>query len=440
MRLAYALVSVTLCANPEVDRIFAPYAKPGSPGCAVGVLKDGKTVLSKGYGLADLDQNIAISPKTRFYMASVSKQFTSLALLIAEKEGKLRLDDSVRKWVPEMPAYAEGITIRRMLDHTAGLRDYLALWGMRGFSNESVLRLGPTLDLIARQTALNYPAGSDYSYSNSGYLLATVALERATGKTLAQWTREKIHAPLEMHASRFQDDHGEPVPDRAHGYHRRNGFKTVDVGFDLVGSGGMYSNIDDMLKWARNFDEKTVAGGLLEPLYMPGKLADGRPTPGGYALGMINKDGTISHAGGASGYSTFFLRVPAANVTVVCLCNLGGAPVAELAHRTAAVFGAPAGPAAPARPKAEAVMKWNGEEQEKLAGSYWSEELESVWKIHSKNGTLWLRNAGEDIRIEKYKDGYRAGGYTLQLAGDRLEAGAGRARGIVFTRRAAESR
>ena len=238
----------------RVDSIFAKDAKPGSPGCAVGVLERGVTAFAKGYGHGDLEQNIPLTPRSRFYMASVSKQFTSMALLLAEEEGTLRLDDSIRKFVPELPAYADGITIRRMLDHTAGLRDHLALWALRGFGTESVLKESPTVALIARQKALNFAPGTDHNYSNSGYLLAAVALHRATGKRLEAYAHEKIYKPLEMQSTRFQADHGEPIPDRAHGYHRRDGvWKTADVGFDIIGSGGVYSNIEDMLRWARNF-------------------------------------------------------------------------------------------------------------------------------------------------------------------------------------------
>jgi len=422
LALAFAL---TAFANDKVDAIFAGYTKPGSPGCAVGVLQDGKTVLAKGYGLADLDHQIKIDARSRFYMASVSKQFTSMALLIAEKEGKLSLDDSVRKWIPEMPAYADGITIRRMLDHTSGLRDYLMLWQMRGFSNESVLKQAPTLALIARQKALNFPIGSDYNYSNSGYLLAAIALERATGKTLAQWTREKIHAPLEMTASRFQDDHGDPVPNRAHGYHLRGGaFKTVDVDFDLVGSGGMYSNIEDMLKWARNFDEQTVGKGLFDKLTTPAKPA------GNYALGIINRDGTLSHSGGASGYSTYLLRIADKKLTVVCLCNIGGTPVARLAEQTANAFGAniavskSAAPAKPARKKLDAPSS--------LGGIYWSDELETIWRITVKDGAAQLHTDGGSYPIT---GDYQAGAFTLKLTEAGFLVGSGRAHGIVFMRR-----
>jgi len=442
------LLAIAAFASGEketrVDSIFANYQRPGSPGCAVGVLQRGMTVLAKGYGIGDLEHNIPLTPRTRFYMASVSKQFTSMALLMAERDGKLRLDDSIRKYVPELPAYADGITIRRMLDHTAGFRDYLALWALRGFSNDSVLREGPSLALIARQKALNFPPGASQNYSNSGYLLAAVALQRATGKPLHVYAEEKIYGPLEMLSTHFQADHSDPVPDRAHGYHRREGrWKTADVAFDVIGSGGMYSTIEDMLRWARNFEKPLVGEGLLKTLQTPGTLLDGSRTPGGYALGMIERDGTYSHSGGATGYSTFLLRVPKSEVTVVCLCNIGGEGVESLAGQVAAVY---TGDRTPIReiatPKARPAVAWRPAEMSQLTGNYWSEELFSVWQFVQKDGTLWLQSDGPEIAVKSFGEGlYGAGGFELKPARNAdglltgLEVSVGRARGISFVRR-----
>ena len=450
MRLILVLAFTAIAAHAagdseqQVDSIFAKYAEPGSPGCAVGVLQRGATVLAKGYGLADLEHQIPMTAATRVYMASVSKQFTAMSLLMAEEEGKLRLDDSIRKYVPELPAYADGVSIRRMLDHTSGLRDYLALWGLRGFSNESVLREGPTLALLARQRALNFTPGTAYNYSNSGYLLAAVALQRATGKPLQVYAQERIFKPLEMQSSRFQADHGEPLPGRAHGYQQRGGsWRIVDVGFDLVGSGGMYSNIPDMLRWARNFDQPVIAGDLLATLQTPGKLNDGRRTPSGYALGIREADGTYSHGGAASGYSTFFLRVPKQELTVVCLCNIGGAPVARLAEQVAAVYsGAAPRASEPAEPKPRAASAWKPGEMEPLTGSYWSEELFSVWQLSIRGGKLFAQTDGNELPILPFGNGsYGAGGFDLKPARNAkgqvtgFDVSAGRAGGIVFVRR-----
>jgi len=424
----------------RVDSIFARYAKPGSPGCAVGVLKSGVTVLAKGYGYGDLEHNIALTPRSRLYMASVSKQFTSMSLLLAEKDGKLSLDDSIRKYVPELPAYADGIPIRRLLDHTAGFRDYLSLWALRGYSNESVLREGASLALITRQKALNFPPGTSYNYSNSGYLLAAVALQRATGKPLAEYAQEKLYRPLEMLSSNFQADHSVPIPDRAHGYRREDGvWKTSDVGFDVIGSGGMYSNIEDMMRWERNYEKPAVGGELLKTLQTPGKLVDGQRTPGGYALGMIERDGMYFHSGGASGYSTFLLRVPKHQVTVVCLCNIGAASVERLSQQVAAVYtGEPLAERDPIAPRAPATAAWKSGEQAKLVGSYWSEELFSVWQFAIRDGKLWMQSDGPELAVTPAGDGlYRAGGFEIKPASDGsgFQVSVGRAQGISFVRR-----
>lgn len=440
---AIAFAGATFAAGDHekrVDDVFAQYAKPGSPGCAVGVLQGGVTVLAKGYGYGDLEHNIPLTPQTRFYMASVSKQFTSMSLLLAEQDGKLSLDDSIRKYVPEMPAYADGITIRRMLDHTAGLRDYLALWALRGFSNDSVLKEGASVALIARQKALNSPPGTSYNYSNSGYLLAAVALQRATGKPLEVFAKERIYKPLEMRSTNFQADHSIPIPDRAHGYHHAGGsWKTADVAFDVIGSGGMYSNIEDMLRWARNYEKPVVGAALLKTLQTPGKLVDGRRTPGGYALGMIERDDTYFHSGGAIGYSTFILRVPKQKVTVVCLCNIGSAPVERLSQEVAAVYtGQEVTARDPAVPKAPESVAWKKGEQERLAGSYWSEELFSVWQFAQRDGKLWLKSDGPELLITPVGEGlYRAGGFEIKAApGDSgFTVSVGRAQGISFARR-----
>ncbi|HEU0121171.1 MAG TPA: serine hydrolase domain-containing protein [Bryobacteraceae bacterium] len=442
----WLITAAAVAAQTEeagVDAIFAPYRAAGSPGCAVGVLQNGRTALAKGYGLADLEQNIPITPQSRFYMASVSKQFTSLALLLAEADGKLRLDKSIRTYIPELPVYAETIPLYRALDHTAGFRDFLSLWDMRGYSNESVLREAPSFAMIARQRALNFEPGSQYSYSNSGYLLAAIALQRATGKPLAEFARDRIFTPLGMRASAFQADHSAPIPRRAHGYRKSEGaWKTTDVNFDVTGSGGLYSNIEDMLRWARNFEEPVVGKELLTRLQTPGHLADGRPTPGGYALGIIKRDGTYSHSGGANGYSTFFLRVPERRLTIICLCNIGAAGVDTLASRVAAVYGATFRPAVPAPPIKPLPTGWKQGEQDALAGSYWSEELHAVWQLQTRNGALWLETDGASLPVHPQEGGgYRAGLFQLRAESSAngpvtaFTATVDRARGVSFVRR-----
>jgi CubicO group peptidase (beta-lactamase class C family) len=421
----------------QTDAIFAKLSQPGAPGCAVGVLERGETRHRKGYGLADVEQNVALTPESRFYLASVSKQFTALAALIAEKEGKLSLDDPLSKHVPEMPAYAAKIPLRRMLDHTAGLRDYLALWDLKGWSNNSALQPEPTLALIARQQALDFEPGTDYSYSNSGYFLMSVVIERTTGRNLGDYLEEKVFRPLGMSATRVQHDHMALVPNRAHGYAKAEaGFRLLDVNFDVMGSGGVYSNVDDLLKWARNFDERKVAGDLLDRLSDPGKLADGRETPTGYAFGLRRtKFGDvveISHGGSAPGYRTFFARYPEQKVAVVALCN-GDANSQAIAQQTAAVWLGVRMPEAPAPLKSEVGLPARA--MSGLLGAWWSPELESVWRFEERGGQVFLLTDGRPRLVTETAQGkLRAGSATLSMGEVALTVDTGRARGIRFTR------
>ncbi|MBK5293233.1 MAG: beta-lactamase family protein [Acidobacteriia bacterium] len=428
-----------------IDGIFQPLAGRAAPGCAVGVLHNGRT-FAKGYGMADLEQGIALTPQSRFYMASVSKQFTAMAVLLAEQEGKLRLDDPLTRHIPEMPGYASGIPLRRMLDHTAGLRDYLALWNLKGWSTNSVLREAPTLSLVARQKALDFAPGEDHSYSNTGYFLMALVIERATGMNLNAYLQERLFIPLGMRATRFQHDHSDPVPNRAHGHAKSgDGWKIHDTSFDLAGSGGLYSNVEDMLVWARNFEDPKVGAKLLPALAAPGVLNDGRTTPNGYALGLRRATGngllTISHSGGAIGYRTFFARWPERRLAIMTLCNGDSSPE-DLTQRVAAgILGTPE-PGRPRAAKPAAAQPADWATHRKLAGVYWSDELETVWRITNDGGALVLENEGGRQAITtEASGGYRAGAGVITVRQEAsgavtgLLVSAGRARGIIFSRR-----
>src|SRR5437879_4125345 len=190
-----------------VDEIFVDLTKPGSPGCALGVYRDGKMIYSKGYGLANIEEDVAITPQSVFDIGSTSKQFTAASILLLEKQGKLSVDDDVRKFVPELPAYGQQITIVQLLNHTSGLRDYLTLFELAGINIDSVTTDGDALALITRQKALNFAPGTDWLYSNSGFFLLSVIVQRASGKTLREFASENIFAPLEMTHTQYRDNH-----------------------------------------------------------------------------------------------------------------------------------------------------------------------------------------------------------------------------------------
>lgn len=240
-RVSILLLSVTLSGtegartqepNAAVEALFAEYTKPGSPGCALGIYRDGKIVYAKGYGLANIEENVPITPQAVFDIGSTSKQFTAASILLLEQQGKLSIDDDVRKYVPEVPHYGQKITIRNLLNHTSGLRDYLTLMDLAGVNTDGVTTDDDALAVIARQKALNFSPGSEYLYSNSGFFLLSLIVSRASGKTLREFAAENIFQPLGMTRATYRDDHTSLIPNRALAYDPREkrGYK-LDVSY-----------------------------------------------------------------------------------------------------------------------------------------------------------------------------------------------------------------
>ena len=205
-------------AAAAVDEVFSDLTKPGSPGCALAVYRDGKIIYAKGYGLANIEENVAITPQSVFDIGSTSKQFTAASILLLEKQGKLSVNDNVRKYIPELPSYGQKITILQLLNHTSGLRDYLSLMELAGVNTDSVTTDADALALITRQKALNFAPGSDFLYSNTGYFLLSVIVQRVSGKTLREFAAENIFAPLEMTHTQYRDNHAALIANRALAY------------------------------------------------------------------------------------------------------------------------------------------------------------------------------------------------------------------------------
>jgi CubicO group peptidase (beta-lactamase class C family) len=347
--LAFALIVAfpALTADvyqPRVDLLFASYAKPGSPGCALGVIRDGNLVYRKGYGAASLELGVPLSSQSVFYMGSVSKQFTAASVVLAAEEGFLSLDDTVRKYIPELPDYGHPITLRQMLHHTSGLRDFLDLLYLSGRHPSDVHSKAEMTDLIVRQKGLNNVPGDEFIYSNTNYFLLGEVVNRATKRSLAQFAAEKIFQPLGMTHTRFYDDRTVVVPGRVAAYDPgSDGGFLVDwsTNFDTVGAGGLMSNVDDLLVWDRNFYENKLGKGtLLKEMQTRGVLNNGKQI--GYALGL--ELGTyrglpiVGHNGALFGYRTGILRFPDKRFTVLCLCNLSSAVPGNLAREVADIY------------------------------------------------------------------------------------------------------
>src|SRR6202166_4300972 len=201
-----------------VDEVFGDLTKAGSPGCALGVYRDGKIIYAKGYGLANIEENVPITPQSVFDIGSTSKQFTAASILLLEKQGKLSINDDVRKYIPELPSYGQKITILNLLNHTSGLRDYLTLMELAGINIDSVTTDADALALINRQKALNFVPGSEWLYSNTGFFLLSLIVKRASGKTLREFAADNIFTPLEMTHTQYRDNHAALIANRALAY------------------------------------------------------------------------------------------------------------------------------------------------------------------------------------------------------------------------------
>jgi CubicO group peptidase (beta-lactamase class C family) len=327
-----------------VDRVFAEYAKPGSPGCAVGVIRDGNLIYRKGYGMGSVELGVALSPESVFYMGSVSKQFTAAAVVLAQEQGYLKLDDNVRKYIPEIPDYGYTITLREMLLHTSGFRDFLSLFALAGRDVGGIHSRAEIIDMIARQKGLNNVPGEAWLYSNTNYYLLGIVIERTTKRSLNEFATENIFKPLGMMHTGFYDDHRLVLPGRVAAYDPgKDGKVLVDwsTSYDIVGAGGLMSTVDDLLLWDRNFYENKLGKGtLVKELQTKGVLNDGKQIS--YALGLQVESyrglPTVEHDGGLYGYRTNILRFPDQQFTAVCLCNLSNTNPHDLSRRIADIY------------------------------------------------------------------------------------------------------
>ena len=329
----------------KVDQIFAAYDKPGTPGCALGIIRNGDFVYKRGYGTASLELGVPFTPQSVVYLGSVSKQFTAASVVLAAEQGYLSLDDDVRKYIPELPSYGPAITLRQMLHHTSGLRDVLGLlFEISGRNTEDIHTTAELIDLAAHQKALNFTPGAEFSYSNVNFFLLAEVVHRATGKPLSRFAEENIFKPLGMTHTRIFDDRTAVVPGRVPAYDPGPaGTFLLDwsTNFEWVGDGGAMSSVDDLLFWDRNFyDNKLGKGSLVRELETPGVLNSGKQLQYGFGLRVGHYRGlpTVEHSGGLAGYRTKILQFPKQKFSVICLCNLRSSDPDLLAQNVADIY------------------------------------------------------------------------------------------------------
>jgi len=443
----------------RVDAVFARYPAD-APGCALGVFQNGRIALAKGYGLANIEYGIPITPHTPFIMGSVSKQFTAAAIALLVEQGRISLDDDVRKYVPELPDYGKRITIDHLVHHTSGIRDFWALYEAAGTRLDDGYTVDDVLALAARQKHLNFDPGAEYNYSNTGYVLLGVIVQRVTGKSLRQFAAEQIFGPLGMTISHFHDDHNQPVRGRAFAYSPvpGGGWRINIWNNDIVGQGGLMTTVEELQKWDENFYTGAVGGkGFLARQLERGKLNDGTTLTYAFGLEVTTYRGLpiVEHAGSTGGYRTDITHFPSQHTSVVTMCNVSTADATGLAHRVAdVVLGSrftqpvPVATRRAAAQQAGSAVTLDDADRSALVGRYYSDELSATYDVVAASGALVLhrgRAAPDTLRAVDHQT-FRAGAITLHAA--TAQSGSvpgftidnGRARGIEFTRTATPGR
>lgn len=438
-----------------VDAVFAEWDRADSPGCALGIIEDGRLVHARGFGAANLELGASITPTSVFDIGSTSKQFTAACVALLAIDGRLSLEDDVRKFVPELPDLKRTITLRHLLNHTSGIRDYLGLFALAGIETEDFTTKEQALATLARQMHLNFEPGSEFLYSNSGYFLLSIVVERVSGKTLPQFALERLFVPLGMGDTHIHDDHTRIVPRRAQGYgEREDGSFGIDMSdFEQTGDGAVMTTIEDLARWDANFYDARVGGrALLDSLHTRGKLNDGHQLS--YALGLMMGRyrglATVSHGGAWAGYRAQLLRFPERRVSIVCLCNLGTMNPSKLCQRVADVW-----LAAELEPRTDEVTTptTSGVERKsgyraraadltELRGLYENSEVAARYEISSEGRTARIGVMGKPSvpLVAVDYDMFEAAGLGLRVLRD--EAGAitgfavdaGRVRDLFFER------
>ena len=422
--IAQPLAAQSLTAPTDtkarIDQHFERFS--GRPGCSVGAAVDGATVFAGGYGIADLEHNIPITADTVFEPGSVSKQFTAAAVLLLEQQGKLSLDDPVRKYIPEVPDYGSPITIRHLIHHTSGLRDWGSVAAIAGWPRGTVARShDDVLEIVHHQQALNYTPGAEYSYTNTGYNLLAILVSRVSGQSFAEFTREAIFAPLGMSSSSWRDDFRRIVPNRAIAYSPSGTTFILNMPFeDVHGNGGMLTTVGDLLRWNTNFTDARVGGkALVDSQLRKGVLNDKRTND--YAAGLVVGSWRgvreISHSGATAGYGGWLARYPDQRLSVAILCNASDANPTQLGRDVAALYLGTALAQPSAAPRPIEIKGLQG-----LAGLYHNLRLHTTVTAAVENGRLRL---GPTVFTPVSQDTFTNGSDRLVVVGGRLRASDG---------------
>ena len=399
----------------RIDGLFTRWNAPNTPGCAIGIVRNDSLIYAKGYGVANLEYAIPITPETIFHTASVSKQFSAYAIVLLASQGKLQLDDDIHKYLPWFPDLKEKITIRHLLNHTSGIRDQWQLLAISGTRLDDVITQDHIVKLLGKQQALNFKPGEQYSYSNSGFTMLAEIVKSVTGQTLRKFTDSAIFKPLGMNNTHFHDDYTEIVKNRAYSYGRREGnaFANSILSYSNAGATSLFTNVNDMAKWITNFyTPKAGTPADIKQLTQKGILNSGKELS--YALGiqvnMYKGWRQYAHSGGDAGYRTYITSFPDLKMGFIVFSNLGDFNPVGKAYEMADLFIKDttvklAAAATPAVDSSKAILN-DVASARNFAGHYLSNDGAQFSFKLSNQKLYWERYGMSDLLLKAEKDSF----------------------------------
>ncbi|WP_299763865.1 serine hydrolase domain-containing protein [uncultured Dokdonia sp.] len=407
-------IKITPELAAQVDAVFADTDKADHPGAALGIFKDGEIIYAKGYGYANLEYDIPISSTSVFRIASTSKQFTAACIVLLAQQGKLSLDATLDTFLPAFPSYAKTITVRHLLNHTSGIRDYLTLASLSGLGDEDFYTDQDVMKWLINQEELNFKPGDEHLYSNSGYWLLGQIVQKVTGTSMADYAQKEIFKPLGMNNTHFHNDYTAIVKNRASGYSptQDGGFQISMTTLNMIGDGGIFTTIEDVKKWDDAYYNSTVlTQNFWKTMTTTTILNDGTTNEyaSGLEVGLYDGHKIISHGGAFVGFRAQKFQFPDKHFTVVVLANRGDANPDDLASKVTDLFLDPIETSTHAEDAAvsnSAFAKANSikiptADLKKLEGSYWGADSKISRNLTLVNDTLvYDRGNGRITKME----------------------------------------
>ncbi|NND79828.1 MAG: beta-lactamase family protein [Maribacter sp.] len=393
-------IRIESVVEESIDKIFKDFDGVEKPGAAVAVIKNGEIIFKKGYGSANMEYDIPVTPSTIFHVASVSKQFTVYSILLLAEEGKLSLDDDIRKYIPEVPDFGKPITLRHLATHTSGMRDQWDLLSMAGWRNDDVITKEHILKLVAKQKALNFDPGEEYNYCNTGFTLLAEVVARISGKTFYQFTKENIFEPLQMNNSQFYDDHERIVRNRAYSYEpTKTGYKKSVLSFANVGATSLFTTVEDLSLWGHHLNRPSVQiKPIVEQMNTLAVLNNGKTFNGAYGQFVTPYKGIkqIQHGGADAGYRSYLGRFPDQDIAISVFSNFSKSNPAALSLQVADLFltSEVEAPKVSKKVKEPKTINLSSKALTAFENYFWNEESALSRRIYVKKDTLRYNRGG----------------------------------------------